>query len=125
LVATELSPTLIEAGSALVKSLDKARVDVTAAFWLLSGEERGWQLVIASSEVERFGARAFYGKISSLVAAIPALSLSYISARKPNDQVVRLLRRVVTTGAGISGIRFTGNVVDGVPIPDAHIYRIL
>jgi len=125
LVARELSQALIQAGETLLGGLDQAKVDIAAAFWLLSEEERGWQLVIASPEVERIGARAFYGKIADLVASSQPLTLSYVSARKPNDQIVDLLRRVVKTGSGISGIRFTGNVIGGIPIPDAYIYRIM
>ena len=124
LVAKDLSQALIDAGASLVNVLDKAKVDVAAAFWLLSEEERGWQLIIASPEVEQFGGRSFYGKIAPYVAAIPSLSVSYISAKRPSDLIVSLLRRAVKTGQGVSGIRFTGNVVNGVPIPDAYIYRV-
>lgn len=108
----------------LVNALDKAGIQVNSALWLFTEEDRGWQLVIASSDVERFGSRSFYGKIANIVSEHSPLALSYVSARKPTDYIVSLLRQVASTGPGVSGFRFTGNVVNGIPIPDAYIYRL-
>jgi hypothetical protein len=41
------------------------------------------------------------------------------------DRLVQLLRPVIGTGPGICGIRLTQNVIDGVLIEDAYIYRLM
>jgi hypothetical protein len=37
---------------------------------------------------------------------------------------VALLRKAVSTGPGISGVRITNNAVNGRIIDDAYIYRV-
>lgn len=124
LVATELGTKLIEAGERLVRALDGANIDVAAAFWLLSEEDSSWKLYIASEAVDRFGARAFYKRLAPYVRNAAPLSLSYIAAVKPSDKVVSLLGRVLKTGhGGVSSLRLTRTVIDGVLIPDAYVYR--
>ncbi|NIV68021.1 hypothetical protein GWN43_04130 [Candidatus Bathyarchaeota archaeon] len=47
-----------------------------------------------------------------------------ISVISTEHDLVKLLRAAIHTGPGISGIRFTGNVINGVFIDDAYIYRM-
>ena len=101
---------------------------MTAAVWLLMDEEVGWRLVIASPEVTRVGGREFYGTIYDHWRPMddPDLSFSVIAVVPPDDPTVARLRRVLqgVVGPGLSELRFTGNVIDGVLIPDALIYRV-
>lgn len=126
LVAPELTSGLIEAGEKFVQSLDAAGINVSAAFWLLSGEDTGWRLLIGSPEVAQVGAREFYRKIDDRVRALgdTELSVSHITAVRPDDSTVSLLRKAVKTGQGISRIRFTRNVINGILILDSLIYRL-
>ena len=55
---------------------------------------------------------------------ISHLALEDIVMAKPDAPVIQLLRQVVATGPGISGIRFTSNVINGTLIEDAYIYRL-
>jgi hypothetical protein len=43
---------------------------------------------------------------------------------KDNDPIVVLLRKAISTGPGIAGVRFTNNSVNGTFIDDAYIYRL-
>jgi len=54
-------------------------------------------------------------------ARIPLKDIAVIDS---NDPLIKLLRVAIKTGGGISGIRFTKNVINGTPIEDAYIYRI-
>lgn len=125
-VAPELTAGMIQAGEALLRGLDAADVPVPAAFWLRRSEDVGWRLVIASPAVDTLGQKAVYRQLADRVTELrrPDLSMSYVVAVSPADPTVALLRSAVRTEPGISAIRFTGNVINGVFIPDAHIYRL-
>jgi len=47
-----------------------------------------------------------------------------ITVVKDNDPLVVLLRKAISTGLGISGVRFTNNSINGTFIDDAYIYRL-
>ncbi len=124
LVKQDLTPEMIQAGADLIRALDAAKVPVTSAFWLYHGEEPDWRLVIASPDVDQLGLRQFYGTLVDHLHALnrPELNSSYVTAVAPNDPIVSALRKVFKL-PGISSIRFTGNVINGIFIPDALIYR--
>jgi hypothetical protein len=52
------------------------------------------------------------------------LGLEDIRLTTPDDNIVKLLRQPLRTGQGVSGNRFKGNVIDGILIEDAYIYRV-
>ena len=57
--------------------------------------------------------------ISALGDELHGLALDAATLAKPDAPNVSLLRVAVETGPGISGIRFTNNVIDGAVIDDA------
>jgi hypothetical protein len=118
---------MVEAGASLLRALDDSDMPTEGAFWLLDTSERGWTLAFVSSAVDKIGRSAFYKRVADLLAKQsdgPNVSISYIFAASPTDPFVQLLRSVIHTGPGISGIRFTGNVVNGQLIPDVYVYRL-
>jgi hypothetical protein len=124
LVVHELTPELRRAAADLLAVLDREQIPVTAAFWRLDDDEFQWRLVLASPEVEQHGPRAFYDKVGERLRAegIDELSVINISAVPPDDPTARRLRRILTIPSG--QVRLTGNVIDGVLIPDALVYRL-
>ncbi len=117
----------IELGRQLLLSLDRRNFQVPAAFWFYVSEANDWRLIIASPDVDSQGPRATYAKIqaaadSDLLAG--ELSLREISVVSPKDPLVKLLGMAVSTGHGISGIRFTQNTINNTFIEDAYIYRL-
>jgi hypothetical protein len=52
------------------------------------------------------------------------IPLKDITILDSNDSLITLLRLAIKTGDGISGIRFSQNVINGTLIEDAYIYRI-
>jgi hypothetical protein len=123
-------PTLVEAdlnaGKKLLALLDKARLNVKAAFWLYVPEADEWRLFFALPVVARKGPKEAYEKVQAYLEQLGTreLSLKNVSLVSPKDNMVRLLESAMKTGPGISGIRFTGNVIDNVLIEDAYIYRV-
>jgi hypothetical protein len=124
LVKQDLTPEMIQAGAELLQSLDAAQVPVTSAFWLYRGDEADWRLIIASPDVEKKGIREFYLTLVDHLHAMTRDELkgSYVTAVTPDDKIVVAIRKIFKT-SGIRSIRFTGNVINGILIPDALIYR--
>ena len=124
---TALVDTDIEDGKRIIGSLDDAEFPVSDALWSYLPDNNEWRLMIASPRVDTRGPRQAYEEVQSVLTGLsPAVrtALSDVSLVGTNDSLVRLLRRVIATGPGISGIRFTRNTIAGVFIEDAFIYRL-
>jgi hypothetical protein len=126
MVASFLSPDMVSAGEQLVRALDDSGTRITSALWLLPPEEQSWRLIISSPEVAEKGPHAFYQKIDGVLRKRPnkVLSTSSISAVPPSNPLITLFRVALKTGQGFSNIRFTQNVINGILIPDAYVYRL-
>ena len=127
LVGAELTPQMIDAGKALTELLDAESFDVRAALWLFLSDTREWRLVFASPEVAKAGPIAFYHKLQSVLPKLTAwrISLSNITALPDTADSIQLFASFINTGQqGTSGMRMTNNIVNGVLIDDAYIYRV-
>lgn len=129
LVGDQLTPDMIKSGGLIVAALDKLNLIVKGAFWLLLPDQHVWRLVIASPEVRRVGPKAVYRKVVSALQRLPSeaspIGTKDISVVEDRDPLVVLLRSMVATGPGISGVRFSRNVINGQLIEDAYLYRIV
>lgn len=117
----------IREGKKLILALDKQGLGIDAAMWLYTSEADEWRLLIASPLFEKKGPKEAYTFVQSVLVRLspaPKISLKNISVVGPSHPLIKLLRLAVQTGPGISGIRFTGNVVNGTMIEDAYIYRM-
>jgi hypothetical protein len=129
-VAPMLTDAMINSGASLVRQLDEQDLSPDNAFWLYRPEPGDWTLVLAEAKFETQGPRWAYSRIRDVLAAAPQdfaeLALESISLASPRSPLVSLLRAVISTGPGsnISGMRFTSNVINGVLIEDAYIYRL-
>ena len=74
------------------------------------------------------GPHAAYRKVQALARKIPDAAEVFapgdVTLVKDNDPLVALLRKAISTGPGISGVRFTNNSINGTLIDDAYIYRL-
>lgn len=129
MVTQALTHELIDSGQKLLEALDASGLDVEAAFWLFSQEPGVWKLMLCIPELDRQGPKRAYKRIQSCLAKTPgaasSLSLDDVALVNAGDPILQLLRHALRTGPGISGIRFTNNVVNGTLIHDAYIYRLL
>jgi len=126
MVITALDDRLIEGGLRLLKQLDDADVFVDAALWFYFTDKEAWKLLLSLPEAIGGGPRAAYKVIQEAISKLADLpfSLDDVTVAQPDAPVLRLLRIAISTGPGISGIRFTNNVVNGQLIQDAYIYRL-
>jgi hypothetical protein len=128
MVKESLSQSMVTEGASLVRRLDEAEWDVTAAFWFHLADDNGWKLLIASPEVEAKGPRESYTVIQKVLGELDPLptelTLNDIGLMATNHPLVGLLGSAIATGKSISNIRFSKNVINGHFIDDALIYRM-
>lgn len=123
MVKPNLTTQMIEAGCHLLELLDRQKFRARACFWFYFPESDRWRFVVASPEVRVQGPHDAYRKVQALARKVPQAAEVFapgdVTVVKDNDQLVVLLRKAISTGPGISGIRFTNNSID-----DAYIYRL-
>ena len=126
-VKESLSNEMISAGAELTRRLDQMNFIVSASLWFYLSEINSWRLIIASPEVRVNGPKKAYKQIQSAIAKMPEnqpkIALKDISVVDSQDSLISLLRMFGRV-EGISGVRFSNNVINGVPIEDAYIYRL-
>lgn len=126
-VKEQLSTEMIDAGAQLISKLDAMALPIAAALWLFDPEINEWRLLIASPDYPVRGPQDIYGSIQEARFAMgdqaAAVPMSLIYLVDPNQELVRLVRKGLPTGEGVSRVRFSKNVISGHFIEDALIYR--
>ena len=122
--ATSLVGEEIAAGHNVVAALDAALIPVRAAFWIYDEDKDIWKLWIATPQAGEDLQKAFIrvSKVLSAVTDRPVLDLSRIKLVTPDDPMVRAIGSVLDV-KGLSDVRFKSNIVNGIYIADALIYR--
>lgn len=122
----QLSDKAIADGRAFLQALDGAGIVSSAALWLWQGNDNAWRYVLASPLVEARGADMPV-KIAAVLATMPAdfaVDRDNLRLFPVQDPTIQTLHKAVQTGPGITAMRMTGNVVNGVRIEDAYVYRL-
>lgn len=116
----------ITAGERVLQILDRASFKVRVALWLYSSEFEAWRLIIASPLVDAEGPqKAYIRLLSALRASDPDLTANLtITLVSPKDSLMRALRRRFGTASSVNGMRLGNNVIDGVFVEQAYVYRI-
>ena len=117
----------VEAGRRAAEAFDASGPQSKAILWLYEPDAGEWRLIVGTPVVDEEGPRAAVSKISKalethdLMSVLPLRRVSAVGMRTP---LIRALRKVVRTRSDLSGIRFTNNVINGLLIHDAYIYRM-
>ena len=122
-----LSQQMIDAGKLLVEELDKRNEEVDSAFWFLFSDTRNWKLVLSLPAATRRGPRVAYKTVQKAMLKINVseFGLDSVAIARLDTHLIKLMRTAVRTGKTLGGIRFTNNVIDGISIEDAYIYRLM
>jgi hypothetical protein len=119
---------MVDSGATLIQKLDERGLAPDAAFWFYFPDRGEWSLVVAEAKLANEGPRRIYSRILDAISEseeqLRGLSLDTVSVVKPDAPIVSLLMVAIRTGPGISGIRFTNNVINGTVVEDAYIYRL-
>lgn len=113
-------------GRTVLDALDKSEIRVLAAFWLYYGDTGAGKLWIATPEAGINLQDAYVEVAQALVAFGPPaedFDLSRIKLVTPGDPMVRALNAAIRV-EGTSQVRFSKNVINGIYIEDAIIYRL-
>ncbi|MEL7665607.1 MAG: hypothetical protein AAGU10_16010 [Methanosarcina mazei] len=117
----------ISDGKKLIQHLDNTEFKVNSALWFYATDLNEWKLVLASEYLKAHGLKEAYSFVQNELEKLylTNISLNNIAITGANDQLIELLKRGIVTGSkDISDIRFTRNVINGVMIEDALIYRL-
>lgn len=127
MVITTLDDKLIKSGEKLIQHLDSANAVVDAALWLYFPDIQNWKLLLSFPNIIQQGPKAAYETVQTILLKMGdmAFSLDDIAMAKPDAAILNLMRATINTGPGISGMRFTNNVINGQLIQDAYIYRLI
>jgi hypothetical protein len=112
----------VERGGALVRALDGADFPVIAAVWIYYPDNETWRLVLATPKAK--DPQQAYTEIRRIIdrAGVDAPDLAQIRLVFPTDPMIATLSRAVRV-EGLSGVRFSKNMINGIYVDDAYIYR--
>ena len=126
-VKEQLTDEMIEAGAELTRKLDEMGMPLPVALWFFLQDVNEWRLLFASPDLPAKGPQEVYRTVEAarktLGSGAERVPLSSIGLIEPNSQLVQLLKVALSTGPGVSRVRFSKNVVNGHFIDDALIYR--
>jgi len=116
----------VEAGMELLRVLDASNFPITGAAWIYFPDIEEWRLVIRSPRAEQ----NLQGALLDIAIAMDAagdlrsrLDLSRMKLVPPSDRMLQAMGSVVHA-PGLSNIRFSKNLINGIYIDDALIYRL-
>ncbi|MGQ0683383.1 hypothetical protein [Bradyrhizobium sp.] len=116
----------VEMGRELVRILDEANFPVTGAAWIFFPDVEEWRLIIRTPKAEKNLQQALLEMAVALDERGDLrrrLDLARVKLVPPKDKVLAAMGSIVRA-EGLSAIRFSRNVINGVLIDDALIYRL-
>lgn len=129
MVTGNISEESIESGGILLKELDKAQITVDAAFWFFFSDISDWKLVFSLPKEIKKGPKKAYSVIQRVYSKIdinlPGLSINDVVLLKTDNILIKILKKMIRTGPGISKIRLTQTMINGTLIEDLVMYRLI
>jgi|SRR5579871_2078876 len=116
----------IAGGERVLQILDQAGFKVNIALWLYSSEFEAWRLYLASPVVDVNGPKKAYVQLLSAIRSYDpdltsAITITLVSPRHP---LMRALKRSFGETASVHGMRLGGNVIGGIFVEQAYVYRV-
>ena len=116
----------LDAGAEILRIMDKARVKVNVASWIVFDEYGDWRLLLSSRQLDAAGPGKASGMVfDALVAAdFPVEKTPTILILPMTDSTVRTLRRIFSKAKTVEGMRLGGQQIGKRWVEDAYVYRI-
>lgn len=109
----------LSGGQEFVQLLDRIGVPVRGAFWFYYPDNDTWRLIIISDQAAT-GSKSLYVKA---IQAGAKIDMTKIEFQPPTSSLYQALRRLVNV-SGMSQIRLSRNIVNGIYVEDAVVYRL-
>ena len=116
----------MNAGQELLRILDESGFPVTAAAWIYFPHAEEWRLVMRTPKA----AASLQQALLELARAMDAkgdlrqrIDLARVRLVPPNDRMLEALGTTIRAD-GLKPVRFNRNVINGIYIDDALIYRL-
>jgi hypothetical protein len=122
----EPDPALIAEGARLVEVLDEEGAGPAVAFWIWFRDVRGFRLILSGGALGAAAPEEADRRVREILArdrSFDALVDRLVGVKRPEARVVVAVRDAVSTGPGLHGIRIRDNVVGGIRLQRAYIYR--
>jgi hypothetical protein len=116
----------ISLGQELIRALDGANFPVTAAAWIYYADVGEWRLVIRTPRAEKDLQSAYLDVAIAMDKKgdlRSRLDLSRVRLVPPNDRLLQAMGTALRV-EGLGNVRFTQNVINGIYIDDAVVYRL-
>ena len=117
----------ITAGAKFIQTLDKRGQPVDAALWFYYPDSCQWKLLLSSPTFDNKDLTKSYTKISEILTSEQEIgkniSIADVKILNQTDPMMKLLKVIVRTDKGPNRIRMTSNVLNGIYVEDALIYR--
>jgi len=115
----------VEWGNQILGLLDAAKFPVPVALWIRRGEEERWRLLLATPLYDRLGPLEAYDK---LISTLWSYDLDWVSSplqlKSTRTPLVRELRRISKRFPDTVGRHLGGQMIGGVWVEEAYVYRI-
>ena len=129
MAAEQLVGLEIEQGLQLVRVLDEAKFPVSAALWLFSSDLERWRFVIATTNLpqqiaqRQLEAATIVAKWKEDHDGDQILDLARVRFVSDTDQLISGLGKVMKL-EGLSEVRVSNNMINGVFVEDAIVHRL-
>lgn len=118
----------IELGKLVLELLDKKNINPNVFIWFYLTNSNSWRLVISADTYNNKDIKDYYKSFIEQFGnenIIKEIGLSNITIVPDTDNLINILKMEIRTDKkSISDIRFKSNVINGVLIDDAYIYRL-
>lgn len=120
----------IEEGKVLISELDKANLEIKAAFWFYDENYSAWKLIIASSSKDLDVGKDVLSSYKTLTNTMRSISnLSSVSSNDiilvPIDHpLIKNIAPLIKTGSTLTDMRFSNTLLNNIYVEGMHLYRM-
>jgi hypothetical protein len=116
----------IESGEAMIEAVEKSRIKIAAALWVLFDEYSDWRLVLSSPSFQALGGQGSYLALRKAAedAGIPFEKIPPVMTMRTTEPFIKALRNVFAKTSSVMGMRLGGQSIGDRYVEDAYVYKI-
>lgn len=115
----------VEFGEKVLDTLDAAGFPVSAALWLRRGDEENLSLLLASPLYDKLGmSKANLQMVTAIIAGKQDWMRVPLRLTGTRDPLIRDLRRIFGKTESVKGMRLGSQMLGGIWVDEAYVYRL-